>query len=242
LTGRHESGTFVAMTNRLFRLSPAALILAALLPAVARAQEPEPIAPVVPAAALPLAAPTGEADLALIVHWIQSDVSELYGFALRSGRAQRPLHVQLAVGQPRFRTSSWIAGASVDLGRPLVRNGTTRVFAAAGGQVLYDRRDNDLNVRVPVVARGETSLPLGELVSLAPLFAAGAALGVARIDDWSEYAGIFGEAGVRLTVYGVWAQGSIALDRRVLGDDGEPTEPRFVLRIGFIPREPANRR
>jgi hypothetical protein len=214
---------------------PAALLLIAALPLAADARQEDPPAPLAPAVALPLAAPTGAAEIALIVHWIDAGTAEMYGFAF--GRPHRPrgLNVQLAMGQARSaQRGQWIAGGSADYGWRLYRSGGTTLHAGLGSQLLFDRREDNLNLRVPFFARAEHDIVLAEQVILSPLAAGGASIGAARFDEWSEYGGAFAEAGARLSVHGVWLQAGVSIDRGVFGPFRETGDPRYVIRLGFI--------
>jgi hypothetical protein len=211
------------------------VVAGAVVAGVPGAAQAQRLAP--PAAAVPLASPVGGAEVAILVQW-NDDTTPIYGLAFRSGRAERRRHLQLVYGQPRGFGGNWVGGGSYDMARR-VAGGTGGWLEAHGGaQVLFDRRDDALHVRVPVGVRGEHTLTLSQLLAT-PVAAAGASAGVVRFGDWEEYGGVYGEAGLRLELFGAWAQGTVALEQRLLGGVDRPVEPRLQLRFGFI-RRPEN--
>jgi hypothetical protein len=221
----------------------AALVIAAALfalsaprPGVVHAQAPDTLPSIIAATALPLASPTGAADIGLVIHWLDTERPELYGFALRTQSRRMPLHVQLGYGQPRGPIGGrWLLGLSVDGGPRLVQRPAASLGGVVGAQLLYDRQREELSVRLPLGVRGETTFALAEAVSVTPLAAGGAGLGFTRLDDWTGYGGVFGEAGLRITIAGFWVQGGVGLDHRLLGEPQGGGDARFVVRLGYIP-------
>jgi hypothetical protein len=191
----------------------------------------------VPAALLPLAAPTGAADLAIMAIWID-DTPTLYGFAFRGGRPARPWQLQVALGQARGAGQRRVGGLSVEQAWSIVQQPGGQARIVTGAQYFTDRRDATTFVRVPLGVRGEAPRLFGAVIA-APVAAAGVAAGATRFErGWTEYVGTFAEAGLRLDVHGAWAQGTILFDRQLSGGAGRTSDPRFVLRFGFLPRTP----
>jgi hypothetical protein len=210
-------------------LVPVIFCLAVLQPGAGAAQQFAP-----PAAAVPLASPAGAAQLGILVNW-NEDTTPIYGFAFRSRGAASPAHLQLVFGQARGFGGNWIGGLSYDRGVRLVGVGTTAVTAIAAGQMIFDRRENALHLRVPIGVRAETTVAAGPLW-ITPVVAGGGSGGVTRFGGWEEYGGAFGEGGLRLELLGGWAQGTVLFEERLVGGTARTVEPRLVLRFGYEPR------
>jgi hypothetical protein len=190
-----------------------------------------------PTVGVALAAPTGASTIAIIAHFVD-DSPEIYGVALGGRRGGRQTHFQIVGGRERGFGGRWIVGASYDMEWPLLRGAGSQLGVLAAPQLYVDRRSELTHLRLPAALRGTFHLLQGD-VTVASVGVAGVAGGgTHRQDGWSEHAGVFGEAGVRVDIVGGWVQASALADRRLSPSltAAEPRTPtRFTLRFGYNP-------
>jgi hypothetical protein len=214
-----------------------ALLLLPLLHAATPAAAQDAPIPMEPVIGVPMAAPSGPGNLAIIALLVE-DRPEIYGI----GIGGPGWHLQVVGGREAGFGGRWIYGGTYDREWRVHSGGAHRLDAAAGPHLFVDRFDGGTHLRLPVALRGTLDALRGD-IAVAGIGAAGAAGGASGWrGDWVEHVGVFGEAGLRVNIHGGWLQATVLADQRIFPDyvelHGSPEprkRPRYAIRFGYDP-------